>query len=135
MAALRARGPLSRGWSRTGLLCGRIPEALGAEHFQAPSLVNAPFLRETPDGTYISVKLQPRASKNQIGAVQGNEIKISVTAPPVDSAANEAVIRFLAEELNCSRSSIQLVRGQTSRHKLFFVAGPTAAAIAAKLLR
>jgi len=95
--------------------------------------VNTSFLRENSDGTYISVRLQPRASKNQIGPVQENELKISVTAPPVDSAANEGLVRFLAETLNCSPSKIQLVRGQTSRHKLLFVAGSTAAQISGAL--
>ena len=75
------------------------------------------FLREQNDGVLLSVKLQPRASRNEIGEPLGDELRIKVTAPPVDSAANEALIRLLAEKLDCSRSQIELVRGQTSRHK------------------
>jgi uncharacterized protein (TIGR00251 family) len=78
------------------------------------------FLRAQPDGTLLSVKLQPRASKNEIGAPLGDELKIKVIAPPVDAAANEALIELLellAEKLDCARGRVELVRGQTSRHK------------------
>lgn len=95
--------------------------------------MNAPFLRETADGVYLSVKLQPRASRNQIQGLHGKELKIAVTAPPVDSAANTALIEFLAEHLNLTRSSIQLVRGQTSRHKTIFIAGVRAGQLGGKL--
>ena len=81
----------------------------------------------------LSIKLQPRASKNEIGEVQGNELRIRVTAPPVDAAANEALLRLLAETLDCPRNAVQLVRGHTSRHKTVWIAGLTAADVAAKL--
>lgn len=75
------------------------------------------FLRETSDGVLLSVKLQPRASKNEIGDPLGGELKIKVTAPPVDAAANQALVEFLAEKLDCARSRIEMIRGRTSRHK------------------
>ena len=75
------------------------------------------FLRAQPDGVLLSVKLQPRASKNEIGAPLGDELKIKVTAPPVDAAANEALIELLVEKLDCPRGRVELIRGQTSRHK------------------
>ncbi len=83
----------------------------------------ASFLREIAGGTLLSVKLQPRASKNEIGEPLGDELKIKVTAPPVDSAANEALVKFLAEKLDCSRNRVELVRGQTSRHKTVMLHG------------
>ena len=95
--------------------------------------MNAPFLRETSDGVYLSVKLQPRASRNQIQGIHGNELKIAVTAPPVDSAANAAHIEVLADHLKLTRSCIQLTRGQTSRHKTIFLAGVRADQVTAKL--
>ena len=85
----------------------------------------ATFLRETAGGTLLSVKLQPRASKNEIGAPLGDELKIKVTAPPVDAAANQALVEFLAEKLNCSRGKVELLRGQTSRHKTILLHGFT----------
>jgi len=75
------------------------------------------FLREQPDGVLLSVKLQPRASKNEIGSPVGDELKIKVTAPPVDAAANAALIELLAEKLDCGRNRIELVHGHKSRHK------------------
>ena len=92
-----------------------------------------PYLRETADGVYLAVKLQPRASRNAIQGVHGSELKIAVTAQPVDSAANSALLEFLAEKLTVPRSRIQLVRGQTSRHKTIFIGGARASAVA-KLL-
>lgn len=75
------------------------------------------FLRAAPDGVLLSVKLQPRASANEIGEPLGQELRIRVTAPPVDAAANEALIRLLAQQLQCARNRVDLVRGHTSRHK------------------
>jgi len=76
------------------------------------------FLRVQADGLLLAVKLQPRASANEIVEPLGDELRIKVTAPPVDSAANEALLRLLAETLDCPRSRVELVRGHTSRHKL-----------------
>jgi len=76
-----------------------------------------PYLRVQPDGLLLSVKLQPRASANEIGDVLGNELRIKVTAPPVDAAANEALVKLLAQQLNCPRNRVDLIRGHTSRHK------------------
>jgi hypothetical protein len=75
------------------------------------------FLHAQPDGVLLSVKLQPRASKNEICAPLGDELKIKVTAPPVDAAANEALVKFLAGKLDCPRGRVELIRGHTSRHK------------------
>ena len=83
----------------------------------------ATFLRETSGGTLLSVKLQPRASKNEIYSPLGDELKIKVTAPPVDAAANQALVEFLADKLDCSRGKVELLRGQTSRHKTIMLHG------------
>lgn len=85
------------------------------------------FLKETSGGILLLVKLQPRASKNEIGELLGDELKIKVTAPPVDAAANQALIELLAEKLNCSRNKIELLRGHTSRHKTILLHGFTKA--------
>jgi uncharacterized protein (TIGR00251 family) len=76
------------------------------------------FLQVQKDGVRLAIKVQPRASRTEIGGPVGDELKIKVAAPPVDSAANDTLVRFLAEKLDCPRSSIQLVRGHTSRHKV-----------------
>lgn len=91
------------------------------------------FLRAQPDGVLLAVKLQPRASKNEIGAPLGDELRIKVTAPPVDAAANEALLRLLADTLDCPRGKVELVRGHTSRHKTIKLHGLTAEEVLTKL--
>ncbi len=81
------------------------------------------FIRTHEDGVLLSLKVQPRAAKNEIAGPLGDELRIKVTAPPVEAAANEALVRFLAETLDCPRGSVQLVRGHTSRHKQVFIRG------------
>ena len=92
------------------------------------------FLRVQSDGLLLAVKLQPRAPVDEIGEPLGNELRIKVTAPPVDAAANEALLRLLAETLDCSRNRVQLVRGYTSRHKLVKLRGISADAALSKLV-
>lgn len=94
---------------------------------------DAEYLRAQADGVMLSVKVQPRAPRNEIGEVAGGELRLKVTAPPVDSAANEAVLRFLAESLGCPRNRLELVRGGTSRHKVIRIIGLTAEQVRAKL--
>jgi len=91
------------------------------------------FLREQPDGVLLSIKLQPRASANEIVGPAGGELKIKVTAPPVDAAANEALIELLAGKLNCARGRVELVRGHKSRHKVLKLHGFTAEEVLRKM--
>jgi len=91
------------------------------------------FLRVQADGVLLSVKLQPRASANEIGDALGSELRIKVTAPPVDAAANEALVKLLAQQLDCPRNRVELVRGHTSRHKTLKLYGLTAEAVLRRL--
>jgi uncharacterized protein (TIGR00251 family) len=98
---------------------------------------NTPFhgyLRAQPDGTLLSVKLQPRASINEIGEPLGDELRIKVTAPPVDAAANEALVQLLADRLDCACGRVELVRGYKSRHKVVKLHGFTPQEVFQKLL-
>jgi uncharacterized protein (TIGR00251 family) len=92
-----------------------------------------PYLRAHAEGVYLAVKLQPRASKDEIGEPLGAELKIKVTAPPVDAAANRALLHLLADRLGCPPGAVQLVRGQTSRHKVIFIRGLDPGSIQEKL--
>lgn len=91
------------------------------------------YLRAHADGVVLSVKLQPRAPANEIGEPLGGELRVKVTAPPVDSAANEALLRILAGKLKCARGRVELSRGQTSRHKVVMLHGFTVEEVASKL--
>ncbi len=91
------------------------------------------YLQACPDGVLLSVKLQPRASANKIGEPLGDELRIKVTAPPVDSAANEALVDFLAEVMGCGPNRVEIVRGRTTRHKLLKLHGFTTEEVSKKL--
>ncbi|MBI1842203.1 MAG: DUF167 domain-containing protein [Verrucomicrobia bacterium] len=84
-------------------------------------------------GVSLNLRVQPRSSKNEVGPVADGYLKMRVTAPPVDAAANAAVVALLAETLDCPRGAIELVRGGTSRNKVVRIHGLTAAAVAGKL--
>ena len=93
------------------------------------------FIHGQPDGVLLSVKLQPRASANEIGEVLADELRVKVAAPPVDAAANEALLRLLADVLDCPRNRPELIRGHTSRHKIVKIYGISGEVAAAKLMQ
>jgi len=70
-----------------------------------------------------SVRLQPRASKNEIVGLQGAALKVRVTAPPVDGLANEAMVELLSKALGVSRRNVCIVSGHSSRTKVVEVTG------------
>jgi len=71
----------------------------------------------------LSIRIQPRASKNELVRMAGGGLKIRLTAPPVDGAANEALVKFLAHTLSIPRSHVELVSGHTSREKVVRITG------------
>lgn len=73
--------------------------------------------RETPQGLILRVHLQPRASRNRLLGYHGDALKIALTAPPVDNAANGSLLSFLATLLHLPRSSLTLLSGAKSREK------------------
>lgn len=91
------------------------------------------FVTSQPDSVTLAIKLQPRASKNEIGDPTGAELRIKVTAPPVDAAANEALLRLLADTLDCPRGKVELIRGHTARQKVVRIYGITAADVSRRL--
>jgi len=80
----------------------------------------------------INVRVIPRSSRNILEWEQ-NTLKVRLTAPPVDGAANAALIDLLAERLAIPRRTITIVRGSTSRQKTVEIAGLTLAELARKL--
>jgi hypothetical protein len=74
-------------------------------------------------GILLKVHLQPQASRNEIVGPYRDGIKVKVTAPPIEGKANEALIRFLAEELGISMSSIKILKGLHSREKTLRISG------------
>lgn len=76
-----------------------------------------PFVSILEDGLLLRVYVQPRASKNQICGIQGDELKIRLTSPPVDGAANRLCREFVSSLLDVPKSSVEIISGETSRHK------------------
>jgi uncharacterized protein (TIGR00251 family) len=75
------------------------------------------------DGIVLNLHVQPRASKNEICGIQDNEIKIRLTSPPVDGAANKLCREFLADLLHVPKSSVEIISGEASRHKRVRITG------------
>jgi uncharacterized protein (TIGR00251 family) len=96
-----------------------------------------PF-RETTAGVSFAVRVQPRASRTAIVGISGEgdkaALKIALAAPPVEGKANEALIRFLAEQMDLPRSAIEIVSGGQSRNKIVRVAGVDVGHVRSRLL-
>ncbi len=76
-------------------------------------------------GTRIAVRVQPRASRNRVDGIHNGRVKIRLSAPPVDNAANNALVEFLAKVLGVPKRNIALVRGHRARDKVVEVEGIT----------
>jgi len=73
-----------------------------------------------------TVRVVPRASRNEIAGVQGEALRVRLTAPPVEGAANKALVKLLAEVLEIAAHDIDIVAGHTGRQKVVRVADLTA---------
>ena len=90
----------------------------------------SPPRHKTPEvPVTLSIRIQPRASKNEIVAMANGGLKIRLTAPPVDGAANEALVKFLAETLSIPKSHVEIVSGHTSRAKIVRISGISGAEV------
>jgi uncharacterized protein len=83
--------------------------------------------------TRIDVYVQPRASRTMLAGMHDGCIRIRLAAPPVDGAANTALIEFVAERLGIARSRVRIVSGQSARRKRLEIDGMTLAEITAAL--
>jgi uncharacterized protein len=89
---------------------------------------------EDPQGVTIEVQVVPRARRSGVDGALGDALKVRVAAPPVEGAANEALIAFLATALRLRRRDIELLSGERSRHKRLRLTGMSAEAVAKALL-
>lgn len=78
---------------------------------------------ETAAGVTFTIHVQPRASRNEICGLHGGEMKIRLTAPPVEDAANKLCIEFLARSLHIAKSRVSITAGSKSRHKTVHIEG------------
>jgi uncharacterized protein (TIGR00251 family) len=88
---------------------------------------------EAEHAVRVTVRAKPRASHSRIARVDGLKVEVALAAPPVDGAANEALIELLAKALSLSKSSLTLVLGQTSKHKVVEITGLSSDEVTARL--
>lgn len=91
--------------------------------------MNPIWLTETSAGVLVTVHVQPRASRTEVSEATTQRLKIRLTAPPVDNAANEALLRFLTHLTGRPRAAAGLVRGRASRTKTIAIQGLKASAL------
>lgn len=85
-------------------------------------MMELPF-KKTRDGIRIEVKVEPRSSRKGISGTMGDIVKVKLTAPPVEGAANEQLIEVIAEATGLKKSSIRIVRGLSSKRKIIEIKG------------
>jgi uncharacterized protein len=82
-----------------------------------------PPIRQTTNGILLRLRIVPRASRTEIAGIQGGMVRIRLAAVPLGGAANEALIRFLAERIGVPRSAVRVASGRTSRSKVVVISG------------
>ena len=95
--------------------------------------MHALIVQDTKAGAVLTVYIQPKASTTECVGFHGDALKIRVAAPPVDGAANDELIRFLARQLSIPAASVQIQSGASGRHKRILVKGATAQLVLARL--
>jgi uncharacterized protein (TIGR00251 family) len=90
---------------------------------------------ESRAGVRIHLRVMPRASRAEVAGVRDGRIVVRVTAPPVDNAANDAVVEMLSRRLGVARRAITVVGGATSRNKTVEIGGANRAAVIDALSR
>jgi uncharacterized protein len=81
------------------------------------------FLTASPSGARLPLRVVPRAARNGIDGVRDGRLLLRVTAPPVDRAANDAVVALLAASLDVAKRSVRIVAGDRGRNKTAEIAG------------
>ena len=93
-----------------------------------------PIAREGKRGVMVAVHVVPRAARNQLVDTYAGALRVRLRAPPVEGAANAALIAFLAEVLQVPQRQVDIVSGWNSRKKVVAVTGLPAAVVEARLL-
>ncbi|QFI55669.1 DUF167 family protein YggU [Aeromonas simiae] len=72
----------------------------------------------------LQLLIQPKASRDQIVGLHGEELKVAITAPPVDGQANTHLVKFLAKQFRVAKGQVSIVRGELGRHKTVSIEAP-----------
>lgn len=76
------------------------------------------------DGLVLRLYIQPKASRDTIIGLHGDEVKVAITAPPVDGQANAHLVKYLAKQFRVAKSQILLEKGELGRHKQVKILNP-----------
>ncbi len=90
-------------------------------------------LRQRGEAVAFRVRVVPRASRNRIAGIQEGVVRIQLTAPPVEGAANEALVTFLSSVLRVPKRDVEIVSGQSARQKVVSVSGLSPDEVEARL--
>lgn len=80
-------------------------------------------MKETGNGVIFRIHVVPKSAKSEIAGVQGDAVKLKITAPPVEGQANEACVRFLSDILGVRRNQVTIISGHKARKKTVAVEG------------
>jgi len=94
-----------------------------------------PLIRQTTAGVELDVRVIPRAKRTEAAGLRNGALVVRLAAPPVDSAANTALVAFLASTLGVPSRAVQLLSGERGRQKRILIAGAVVAQVESALLR
>ncbi|ELY3759091.1 YggU family protein [Cronobacter universalis] len=72
---------------------------------------------KTVDGLVLRLYIQPKASRDSIIGLHGDELKVAITAPPIDGQANAHLVKYLAKQFRVAKSQVVIEKGELGRHK------------------
>ena len=96
-------------------------ESLPVSAPPSPSIEIPPWIRVSAQGAEVELLVQPRASRTRVVGIHDQRLKLQLAAPPVDGAANEALVAFVADALDVPQRQVSLVRGETNRRKTLLI--------------
>jgi hypothetical protein len=79
---------------------------------------------QTADGLVLRLFIQPKASRDSIIGLHGDELKVAITAPPIDGKANAHLVKYLAKQFKVAKSQVLVEKGELGRHKQIKVINP-----------
>ncbi|CAM3827194.1 hypothetical protein VA7868_01781 [Vibrio aerogenes CECT 7868] len=81
-------------------------------------------IRKDGDDVVLNLYIQPKASRDNVVGIHGEEVKIAITAPPVDGKANAHLTRYLAKQFKVAKSRVEIEKGELGRHKQVRIQSP-----------
>jgi len=79
---------------------------------------------QTAEGLVLRLYIQPKASRDSIIGLHGDELKVAITAPPIDGKANAHLVKYLAKQFKVAKSLVLVEKGELGRHKQIKIIDP-----------